>query len=118
MVEFTQKMAKICEFSPFFGYRRIGHLGRIFGTEYSADFCRIFGRIFGIRSYTNIKVKVSKKCHRIQFHVTHHLKPSNHMDRKQTKMTMKKALISHLIAQIKINIIRSTAKGSFYKLFR
>ena len=31
-----------------FYYRRIGRLGRIFGTEYSADFGRIFGRIFGI----------------------------------------------------------------------
>ena len=41
----TQKMAVFC-------YRRIGRNGRIFGTEYSAGFGRIFGRIFGIRSYT------------------------------------------------------------------
>ena len=38
MVEFRQKMAKFFEFSPFFGYRRIGHLGRIFGTKYSAEY--------------------------------------------------------------------------------
>ena len=43
----TQKMAVFC-------YRRIGRNGRIFGTEYSAGFGRIFRRIFGIRSYTSL----------------------------------------------------------------
>ena len=33
-------------------YRSIGSLGQIFGRTLSADFGRIFGRIFGIRSYT------------------------------------------------------------------
>ena len=50
-----------------------------------------------------MKVKVGKKSHKSLFHVTHHLKPSNHMDKKHMKMTMKKALINHLIAQLKIN---------------
>ena len=36
-------------FYVIFCYRRIGKLSRIFGTEYSAN----FGRIFGIRSYTS-----------------------------------------------------------------
>ena len=52
--KFDLNLVKNGHFYAIFRYRRIGRLGRIFGTEYSADFDRIFGRIFGIRSYTNL----------------------------------------------------------------
>ena len=48
-----RKMVKKREFLPFFGIRRFGQLGRIFGRIISVETGRIFGRIFGIRSYTN-----------------------------------------------------------------
>ena len=44
----TWNWVKNGHFCAIFRYRRIGRLGRIFGTEYSAVFDRIFGRIFGI----------------------------------------------------------------------
>ena len=54
-------MAINCEIFTFFWYSAIGHLGRIFGTEYSADFDRIFGRIFGIRSFTKFNTFFSRQ---------------------------------------------------------
>ena len=41
-----EKWSKKRSFSPFFSYRPIGQPNT--GTEYSAVFCRIFDRIFGI----------------------------------------------------------------------
>ena len=52
MPKFGPKYEQKRPFFAIFRYRRIGRNGRIFGTEYSAGFGRIFGRIFGIRSYT------------------------------------------------------------------
>ena len=71
LTNFLWKIAKNRAILTFFGYSAIGHLDRIFGTEYSADFDRIFGRIFGIRSYTTfqgeqnnfINSSMFTKCH-------------------------------------------------------
>ena len=58
--KFFEKWTKMVQKRPFcvlFCYQRIGKLGQIFGTEYLAA----FGRIFGIRSYTNnLAVQITK----------------------------------------------------------
>ena len=42
-MKISAKIDQKPQFSPFLPYRPIGSFGRIFGTEYSAVFCRIFG---------------------------------------------------------------------------
>ena len=79
--KFRLKISQKRRFNAIFRYRRIGSLGRIFGTEYSADFGRIFGRIFGIRSYTteNSSRKYGKtfQCACTFFHVKRGFKVTN-----------------------------------------
>ena len=55
-----RKMVKKRQFLPFFDIRRFGQLGRIFGRIISAGNGRIFGRIFGIRSYTKTDLQEEK----------------------------------------------------------